>query len=198
MIEWQTASPALLKLFTRLAYDNPPKGFAAQWGDRTQRYTDSTTRTDLRLTVRSIEAIGVDETSQVTVNGEQHYAQLGDRIINIECRVETYRNMDPHWAWSTIERIRSRIRRPSSLELLRDINWALIRIGPTVQLPMHVRGAEWSAASFEVAFGARFLDVEPEAFDWIERIEITSHFKDTGGDELPVPPNVTQELIPEA
>ena len=197
MIDWVTASPALVKLFTRLAFDAPPSKFEAQWQARTQKYTNPEAKTDLVLMVRSIQDIGEDETEQVQVGDDIRQAQSGNRRVIIEVRVESYNAKDTHWCWATIERIRTRLRRPSSHQALEDINWALVDTGPSIALPMHVRGAEWSAATMDVTFGTRFLDVDPSAFDWIERIELTSHISGTDGVELPVPPNYNNKLIPE-
>jgi hypothetical protein len=186
MIDWGTASPALVKLFTRLAFDVTPTRFEAQWQARTQRYTNAEAKTDLILMVRSIQDIGEDETEQVQVGSDIRQAQSGNRRVILECRVESYKATDSHWCWSTVERIRTRLRRPSSHQALEDINWALVDTGPAIALPMHV------------TFGTRFLDVDMSAFDWIERIELTSHISGTDGNELPVPPNYTNKLIPEA
>lgn len=202
MIDWETASPALIKLFTRLAFDVTPVNFGAQWQARTQKYTSEAARTDLILAVRSIQDIGEDETEQVetTIKGQPAtvYAQLGNRRVILEVRVESYKASDSHWAWTTIERIRTRLRRPSSHQLLEVMNWALVDTGPSVALPMNVRGAEWSAATMDVTLGTRFIDVETAPFEWIERIELTSHVKDTDGTELPVPPNYINKTLPEA
>jgi hypothetical protein len=197
MIDWGTASPALVKLFTRLAFDVTPVRFEAQWQARTQKYTNSEAKTDLILMVRSIQDIGEDETEQVTVQNDVRQAQSGNRRVILEVRVESYKANDTHWCWATIERIRTRLRRPSSHQALEAINWALVDTGPSVALPMNVRGAEWSAATMDVTFGTRFLDVDMSAFDWIERIELTSHISGVDGIELPQPPNYTSKLIPE-
>jgi hypothetical protein len=200
MIDWSVASPALVALFTRLAFDTTPVGFTGQWQARTQKYTNESAKTDLILAVRSIQDIGVDETDQVetTIKGQPAtvYSQLGNRRVILEVRVESYKATDSHWCWATIERIRTRLRRPSSHQALEAINWALVDTGPSVALPMNVRGAEWSAASMDVVFGTRFEDVETTAFEWFERIALTSHVKDTDGTELPVPPNYTNKLVP--
>lgn len=201
MIDWSVASPALVSLFTRLAFDVVPTQFEAQWQARTQRYTNQASKTDLILAVRSIQDIGEDETEQVetTIKGQPAtvYAQLGNRRVILEVRVESYKATDANWAWSTIERIRTRLRRPSSHEALEAINWALVSTGPAVALPMNVRGAEWSAASFDVTFGTRFEDVETTAFEWFERIRLTSKAKDVDGQLLPDPAlNYTDKLIP--
>lgn len=196
MIDWSVASPALVKLFTRLAFDVTPVKFSAQWQARTQKYTDPTAKTDLILMVRTIQGIGTDETVDEVVGSDVRQAQLGNRRVILECRVESYKATDSHWCWSTIERIRTRLSRPSSHQALEGINWALVDTGPAIALPMNVRGAEWSAATMDVTFGTRFLDVDMSDFDWIERIELTSHVSGTNGIELPVPPNYTNKLIP--
>lgn len=197
MIDWTVASPALIDLFTRLAFDVRPTNFKGQWQARTQRYTDQASKTDLILMVRSIQDIGEDETVQVAVGQDVRQAQMGNRRVIIECRIESYKASDTHWCWSTIERIRTRLRRPSSHQALEAINWALVDTGPAIALPMHVRGAEWSAATMDVTFGTRFIDIDASPFDWIERIELTSHVSGNDGTELPQPPNYTNQLIPD-
>lgn len=195
MIDWSTVTPALVELFTRLAFPSRPDRFKAQVDGRVQRYTDTDSKTDLVLKLRHVSDIGEDETEQREVTGKTVYAQLGNRRVIIEVRIETYKNTDDNWAWSTVERIRTRLRRPSSHEALRSINFALVETGPSIALPMNVKGAEWSAAMMELTFGTRFEDIETTPFNWIERVDLTSHIKDTDGQELPVPPNFN-ELIP--
>lgn len=194
MIDWSVANPALIELFSRLAFDTRPAKFKPQIEGRTQRYTHPDAKTDLVLKLRSVGDIGEDETDQVDVGGQSHFAQLGNRRVIMEVRVETYKNTDANWAFTTIERIRTRLSRPSSHEALEVINFALVEVGPSVSLPMNVKGADWSAASFDVTFGTRFIDVETEPFNWIERVTITSHVQDPGGQELPAPPNFTIEV----
>lgn len=201
MIDWVAANQGLVALFTRLAFDAPPVKFKAQIEGRTQRYTDGETKTDLVLSLRSVGPIGEDETDQVDADGEPleegdtpHFAQLGNRRVIIECRIETYKNTDANWAFATIERIRTRLNRPSSHAALEAFNFALVDTGPAVALPMQVKGANWSAAAMECTFGTRFMDVERETFNWIARVDITSRVQDTGGQELPAPPNFTIEV----
>lgn len=197
MIDWSVANPALVALFTRLAFDKAPDKFRAQVDGRAQRYTDTESKTDLVLKLRHISPIGVDETEKVEVGSGLHYAQSGNRRVIIEVRVETYKNNDANWAWTTIERLRTRIQRPSSHQALADINFAFVEAGPSVGFPQTVNGAEWSVAAMDITFGTRFIDVETIPFGWFERIAITSHIEDVDGQELPDPAmNFTQKLFP--
>jgi hypothetical protein len=158
--------------------------------------THSSTQTDVVLSIRSIASVGQDEHFLVTVpiNGEDTLvpALAGERRVTLSVRVESHNNTDTTWAWQTIERIRTRLGRQSSLDALEAINLALIDAGPAVPVPVVRDRREWSVASMDVALAAAFTDVETDApFDWIQSVELTASVADIAGTVLP--PSINQD-----
>lgn len=193
MIDWSTVGPGLITLFSNLAFDVKPHNFDGRWQCRPQKYIPSSAKTDLLLKLRSIEGIGEDETRYVetaldgTALGNVYEAQLGDRRVVLEVRIESYQNTDPLWAWSTIERIRARIRRRSSIADLLALNFAFVNIGPSIEVPTPRDGQEWSVVLAEITFVTRFEDRQTEPAQWIGKLEVTTQFEDTDGTLLPSP-----------
>lgn len=193
MIDWSTVGPGLIALFSKLAFDVKPQNFNGRWFGRPQKFVPSSTKTDLLFKVRSIVGIGEDETRLVetdldgTALGNVYEAQLGDRIVTIEVRVESYQNTDPLWAWSTIERIRARIRRRSSIAELLALNFSLVDVGPSLEVPTPRDDLEWSVVLAEFRFVTRFEDRQTEPVEWIEKFEVLTEFEDVDGTLFPSP-----------
>lgn len=189
MLAWEDINPALLDLVSRLAF--PGKQFTAQISGRSNKATSPTIQTEIFLRVRSITPIGAEETRKVRIDGADHFAQYGQRRVIYELRVESLKNTDAAWAWSAMERIRTRLWRPSSLEVLAGLNMALLDTGTALDLPSVRDRREWSIAAMDVTFGAAFLDIEDAPYNWIQRVEITSQVSDVDAILLPSPPNYT-------
>lgn len=195
MLDWATINPAIEGLFASLAFPNRTPEFMAQWDGRGQKFTHSGTQTNIALKIASIAEVGEDETRIVTIDIEgtptQVYAQLGNRRIVLNIRVESHNNTDTTWAWQTVEKIRTRLRRPASLEALSALNMGLISTGPSVAVPVTRDGREWSIASLDVNLSARFCDPEDVSYGWIESVRLTSRVEDETGVVMGEPPNGT-------
>ncbi len=192
MIPWETIGDELLKLIESLAFSPQPQDFKGRWWGRAQRATSTKVKTDLFLQVRSIQNIGEDETRQTIVDGVAYNSQHGNRRLILEIRVESHQNSNALWSWTTIERIRTRLRRPTSIARLSALNLAFVTMGPSIGLPTPRDDHEWSAASLELTLGYRFEDIDmTDKFNWIEKIELTSRVQDVTGAQLPTPPNGT-------
>lgn len=204
MINWSEASPVLVDLFSRLAFDSLTPEFRARWGGRSQTVTHMGAKTDVLLRVRRIDPVGEDETRYCEEPSDPQDPdsepilvpyQVGNRRLTLEVRVEALENTDELWAWSTVERMRTRLSRPSSLAILESVNMALIRTQGATPLPMVRDRHEKSVAVMEVVLGARFSDRDAP-INWIERIELSSKVQDADGSLLPTPPNVADAVIP--
>lgn len=206
MINWSEASPVLQQLFSELAFEALTPPFRAHWGARSQTMTHPQAQADVLLRIRRIDPVGEDETRYVEETPEPTPEnpdpesqlipyQMGNRRITLEVRVESHQQTDEMWAWSTIERMRTRLSRPSSLQKLLGINMALVRTQGAVPLPMVRDKRHISVAVMEVVLSARFADADVPV-DWIEHIEITSKLKDADDSELPSPPNGTAMVPP--
>lgn len=194
MIDWSTVGPGLITLLSKLAFDVKPVNFDGRWFGRPQKFVPSSSKTDLLLKLRSIDDFGgEDETRLVEEDldgndlGDVYEAQLGDRRVVLEVKIETYQNTDPLWAWSTIERIRTRIRRRSSIADLLALNFALVDVGPSIPVPTPRRDLEWSVVLAEFTFVTRFEDRQTDPAEWIDKIEVTTEFESTDGTQLPSP-----------
>jgi hypothetical protein len=195
VINWSEVSPALVSLFSDLAFPGINPAFLAQWHNRSREQVSDKTATAVLLRVTNTKEVGEDETRYEDGDGVLLPTQVGQRLVTLEIRVESYENTDTHWAWATVERIRSRLRRPSSLERLRLVNCALVRTGPALGLPEPRDGHMTSIAVMDVVLTAAFADPD-EAAGWIERIELTSHLTHAPDVNAAAALNVTGELLP--
>lgn len=193
MIDWKTVGPGLIKLFSALAFDTKPTQFEGRWVGRPQKYIPSGAKTDLLLKLRSIDNIGEDENRLVETDlngqplGNVYEAILGDRRVVLEVRIETYQNTDEMWAWTTIERIRARIRRRKNIAELLALNFSLVDVGPSIEVPVSRANHEWSVVVAEFTFVTRFEDRDTEPAQWIGKLEVLTEFEDTSGAQLPSP-----------
>lgn len=191
MLAWSQINPALIGLVSRLAFPGETPEFTAQISGRSAKVTHSKLQTDILLKIRSIAPIGTEETRRITIDGQNYFAQYGQRRIIYEIRVEAFQNTDLTWAWNALERIRTRLSRPSSLEVLDSLNMALIETGTALDIPVTRDRRQWSVAAMDVTLGAAFLDIEDSPYNWIQNVEITSQIQDVDGILIQSPPNYT-------
>lgn len=141
---------------------------------------------------------GAVVTSPNPFAGQLRATIVGQRKFTLSVEVLFIEHTDAMWAFAVTERIRTRIWRQTSLDLLDSVNVAIIDVRAANKFKPAVkdRGRVVSAASFDVIFGACISDPDPTPMGWIERIGLTSHISDVDGVELPIPPNYVNKIIP--
>ncbi len=206
MIPWTTLYPALLRLFGRLA-SNDDQSFEAEDRDRPRKIMSDAHRFTLTVRLLSVIGLGEDEERFDLIPGnatgaDRKYAgQLrpnitGQRKLVLQLECDSIENTDSGWAWTMIERVRTRMRRRTSIEALDAVEAALIRVGQGVQANFRHEGRMHSRVLLDIELGCVVNDQDPIPTGWIERVEVTGHLQDVDGTELPHPPNPTNQLIP--
>jgi hypothetical protein len=210
MIGWSEIAPLLKTIFTELAPD-PTRNtvrFATEWteGQRGAVHTEQKLVIEMKLT--TVVGIGRDETRRRYVDpastdpadaaylGQQRVYQVGQRRFTIQVQAHMVDRTDSLMAQIPLDRIRVGLRLPRILERLHDAEVAHIRTERAVKVNYKDGGRSVSAASMDVVFGAAFTYDDPIPGGWIERIEYSSHFADSDGSEIEVPPNVTDLMVP--
>lgn len=206
MIGWTQLYPALRKLFGRLADPND-SSFEAEDRGRPRKAISDVRKFALAMRVVNVIGLGEDEerfdlVPQDATGVDRKYAgQLrpnitGQRKLVLQLECDSIENTDTAWAWAAIERIRTGMRRRSSLEALDAVDAALIRVGQATEMAFRNEGRMVHRVVLEVQIGAVVNEIDPVPTGWIEKVVITSHLQDVDGAELPHPPNVTNKQIP--
>lgn len=193
-MHWATLYPALLSLFGELATEDP--SFEAEDRDRPRQIMSPVHKMTLAVRVLSLVGLGEDEERLEFVDGRLQANITGQRKLVLQLEVDSIENTDTGWAWAAIERVRTRLRRQSSLDALHAVDAALIRVGPALQANFRHEGRMHSRVLLDVELGVCVNDLDTSyPGNWIEKVVITSHAQGVIGDELPSPPNVTDHLI---
>lgn len=203
MIDWATVSPALKRLFSSLALDeSPAASFCAEWFDGKRSHINTEVRKELTLRVTNVASAGEDERryTQETVDGDVVLTEsmVGLRKFTLQVRVDSY-DHDPdcdNWCWSMTERIRTRLRRSSSVATLEAACLSLLDVGPSIDASFVFDQHAVNAALFDCTFYAAFTDSDPVPQGWIEYAVLTSQITDVDASTVPSPPNYTGESVP--
>jgi hypothetical protein len=201
-VSWTTIAPALIDVIGKLAV-NPKRGnspkFGAEWeeGKRSAMHTQQAQAVTLKIT--NLRDVGIPRVQFAETAGKPpgqnvQPSVLTDVIFTLNIRVEMPTREDDHWAFATIQRIRSGLWMPSTQAAFLAANLGLVRVLPTVKASARYDDRIHSIATMDVEFSTVMTDEDPVFVGWIEKIELTSHV--TANEELDVPPNFTDVLIP--
>jgi len=210
VISWTTINPALITLFGTLAQNTSlvsDRPFAATWKEAPRPATHTVQKLTLLLKVTSCVGIGEDDLvyEEVPANstdpldaaylGQMRAVLLGQRRFTLQVRAEVPEHTDVHWAMAATERIRTGLRRPSSIAALDDVDVALIRIEAANKVSFKDAGRVVSAAVMDVIFGTSATDIDPIPVGWIEKIAYSSEISDVDGALLPASLQVTDQEV---
>lgn len=122
---------------------------------------------------------------------------IGLRSATLQISIETLdqRPGAPN-AVALAERFRSRVRKPSSLALLEEMNLGLINVGAARKADYKVDQRWISRQLVEVGFNATAFETDT-AITSIERAKVTSTIQNAAGDALPPSLQAVAEIIPE-
>jgi hypothetical protein len=214
MIGWTTISPALISLFGTLGKDSalevPPvdgvggtRSFKAEWKEGQRSATHDVQRLSVLIKVTTVVGLGTDDTVYEEVPsdstdpadapylGQLRAVQLGQRKFTLQVQAIVPEHTDAFWAIAATERIRTGLRRPSTIAALDDVDVAIIDILPAIKASFKDNGRVVSCASLDVIFGTSATDIDPIPVGWIETITYSSHISDVDGVELPPSLQVT-------
>lgn len=193
MIAWSDICPVLVQVFTSIATDQVAVPWKAEWADRHRDYVHPEQELALVLKVTSCVNIGEDEDrygfDKTPVEGEDeedwpedlYLNQVGLRRFIVNVQAEVTEDTDSKFAIATLERVRTRIRRPDVLDALEDVNVALIEAGTTQNISAAFDKRIWSIASLDVTFCAAVNDDGltngSGPVGWIERVVISTNIR---------------------
>jgi hypothetical protein len=190
MIGWTDINPVFLEVFTECALDRTriAQGFTAAWADRSASFIQPEQKLSLQLRVTRVAGLGEDETrsEESTVDGTTTVTegQTGQRKVTLQAQAIVPEHTDEQWAMATMERVRMRLRKPSIIERLLDLEVSLIEIRDAIAVNgVKDRGRLLSVATMEIVFGAVANEDDPIAAGWIQYLVISSHLKE-GSTEL--------------
>lgn len=169
------------------------------WRDRERQFVrpvDSPDRQDAgvlcQLHAFATRQIGVDEYRQAFNSGTQKIdiTQAGIREFTVSCLVESYDQSDGRQALEYTERIRSCIRRPAVLEMLRAVGLTCYDVSNSTDFAHFEDDHEVSSASIDLMFSYannEHLNDGPglEPLDYISTVEGTR--VDPPGLDVPAP-----------
>jgi hypothetical protein len=204
-MHWSTIRPALIDLFSRLALPygaDAPDGWGAAWEGRQDNpgFTPPAVRFDLSLNITNVSSDGHDGTRYEYDEDDDalYETQFGMRRFTLQVQAFVHEHTDDLTELEILERIRTRIRKPSSLAALKAVNVGLIDVLAAVPIRIVSNKRTISAGNMDVFFAAAVNDADPIPVGWFERVVITSELKGSGGTLLGSPPNVTDLVVPPA
>ncbi len=159
------------------------------WRDEPRPMTDPITAAMVLLHVPSSVHLGVDET-RIEVDEtklssdppeEMKPTQCGLRRTVLQCQVDAYDQDAKRRSRHFLERIRTRIRRPSSLATLGNLETSLITITPVVVLEYIRDNRAYSRATMDILL--QHTVIEPDQpFGRIASFGGAGEFQDAAGD----------------
>jgi hypothetical protein len=208
MIDWETLNPAVKALIERLAVDRRlPAALEAEEADRSRKAMSVARKQTLTVQVLNIVGLGDDEERRENVAADATGADapwagklrtriVGHRKVTYRLVCDALENSDREWAWATIERIRTRLRRSTSIDTLARVDASLNSVGASLEANFVKGGRVHNRVLLDFALNVRVNDVDEAPTGWIEHVVLSSEIEDVDGVDLPVPPNVTDLEIP--
>lgn len=201
-MNWSAICPVLIALFTELALDQveadpiDPQKFprwSAEWSEQHRGMMAPGVRQALYLKVTSVVPVGEDETRYSagpldddgaptllsTVTGLRRF------VLQVQS-VVTERNIaDGLWCMQTLERIRTRLSRRSSIERLLAVDVALVRTEQSVKTARPKGQHQQSVGVMDVVLTAAVNDADPVPVGWIQGIELTMDVRNPAAGDDP-------------
>ena len=153
------------------------------------------------LNITSSSGLGVDDvrtTEGVTVGGELERTVQGLRLFTLSLQCETESQAPAGAARSTVERLRTRLRRPSTLAALKGAGLALVRLEATQTLDYDWHDRRMSRAAMDAIFATTSNDgtLPADAVTYIERVLVTSSITAPSGALAPAGLQLVDQEIP--
>ena len=192
MIDFATVAPAIKVVVETLA------GTAVDWSRRPASFTDPTTQVDVTLTITSVGVIGGrDETRYTYDSDADTYTpkRHGQRLLNLQIKVESFDDTDDLWCWQVAENIRSGLDTESSRSTLAESCVVVVTVaGEILRFEIRRDNRHISACIISAVFAAPLSDSNTTPINFIETIDLTSHVSNASGTE--VEGNFADEVMP--
>lgn len=183
MIDWQTIQDTLREWMARAS------GLRTFWRGEAVPIED---RPYAELAIGSSQGLGVDETrieydDTRSLGKELIRTQCGNRLFTLSCRVRTRDQSPTGAARFYLEKVRTALKKASSLEMFRTAQLAVVAAEPLINLDVIFDDREESQAVMDVRFAT--VANETDAHDqggYITTVELRSNkLKDQSGTDLP-------------
>lgn len=201
MIDWSEAAKAISTMVEMLALPSAqavqihPK-LKARWAGRHNTFIHPDVQAEIILRLRNVSTVMEDGLRSEVIDDEHRETIVGQRLITVEIRVESHRHRQDinQWAWTMVGLIRTRLSRRSVREYLTARTMSVHTIGPASDISYTTGNREVNAATFEVVFVTAFRDINlDDSVEAFERALVTSKIAHSDGEQLPAPPNYTDE-----
>ena len=158
-------------------------GISCQWRDQPQKLQQGAWAT---LDALAPSSLGVDDTRWADVGSPATGVRatvVGQRELTLQVTAWSPRQTPSLSARALLEQLRTRMRWPSTLETLRQLGVALVRIEDVADVDPPQDGRRMSQATLDVrvAYAASETDVE---IPYIEDAHLSSTFANAAGDQL--------------
>ncbi len=143
-------------------------------------FVDPTLKGQIFLTFKSSQALGVDDfSSEYDANlGYRVVTQKGNRLFTLSIRMESY--ISASNAYVTLERLRTKLFRPSSLAFLRAANMTACTAEAVTDLPREYDSRVISVANLDIHMSLFLVEVDDtDDGNWIETFDLSSDIHDT-------------------
>ena len=200
-MNWATMQAGLLAWFiAALGVDDDGQAIHADWEDEPETFSANPLLGQLKI--RNISSVGNDETRYIEdgtqpLGAELVPTQVGNRRMTVSFAVEAHQ-LTPAWsAHRFLDRVRSKLRLPSSTETFRGLGLGVLGVEAIQVVDGEVDGRRLGKAVLDVhfSFAACYRDTD-NGVSYISTIGLTTHLQDPGGVELPAPPNLVDETVP--
>lgn len=199
---WATLAPLFKSTITSLALDTTdPLWQGAEFHDQQHTFVGpgAQVQIDLKITSMSattekVERLTFDQTANGGV-GALTSVMHGMRDLTLNVQFRSFDLRYDMWAHEYAERVRTRIWRSTVTDTLIAQNLTPVRMGPITDVAGKEDGQAVSVCNLDMFFRAGFADTPVTGLNWIQSIVLTSHTKNPGGIEYPVPPNFSNLSI---
>lgn len=179
-MRWDLLLPGLALLLGNLT------GLSVTKADMPDKVTDSALKAQLSFRITSCTGIGEDEWRYVadTDPTQQHVTISGHRLFTLSVKCESYDATNTFMAPWFLERIYTRLSRPSSIAALQALGVSWVDNGPTLDLSGVISEEEriFSIGQKDLMFTAVINDADDDATDdpmaTIQHVNLTSNTLD--------------------
>lgn len=196
MTPWAGTSAALVALFTDLSKDVTLDAtkYAPIWREGADVAEHDKQGFKLQLKVLSVRGVGEDETRWVFDQGTQTLSshQYCVRSFTLQLTATARQLLDGRNPMAVLERVRTRIRRPSSLAAIGAAGLSLIRVEQALDATYTFDNKRRPCAVMDVVFTGAFTDEDPVDPGWIQYVDIDGEL--AGSVDSPI---ATQAWVPE-
>ena len=172
MIAWSTIKPALVSLIAGIAVE-PIVGapaFVATWDDQPE-FMSPDYRVRVTMKITNVSPKGWDQERREYSGGVFRTRVVGHRSFVLSISVECTEDTDTESVQHTVERIRMRLRRTSTIDALSAVGVSLIRTEPTAYPGAFRNHRNTGKAVLDIKFATVANDTE-EVANWIETADV--------------------------